>query len=177
AVWRKELHGRVVLGLRVAAPRHPPRPSRGIPDVGAVPAQERTRPPHLQRLARAGRQNNDGITRKAPRAGRLALLPAAALACLLFSSGCREGTAAGEVTDGAGALIPAVEVTQARTGAVPLFERLTGTIRASGEVAIYPEAPGSIVEVVAAHGSTVQRGDVLVRIRTAGASAQIDQAE
>ncbi len=99
------------------------------------------------------------------------------MACLLFSSGCREGTAAGEVTDGAGALIPAVEVTQARTGAVPLFERLTGTVRASGEVAIYPEAPGSIVEVVAENGSTVQRGDVLVRIRTAGASAQIDQAE
>jgi RND family efflux transporter MFP subunit len=74
-------------------------------------------------------------------------------------------------------LLPAVEVTQAREGALPLYERLTGTVRASGEVAIYPEAPGSIVEVLAENGSQVQRGDVLVRIRTAGASAQLDQAQ
>lgn len=75
------------------------------------------------------------------------------------------------------ALIPAIEVTQARTGALPLFERLTGTVRASGEVAIYPEAPGAVVEVLVDNGSRVQRGDVLVRIRTAGADAQVTQAE
>lgn len=92
---------------------------------------------------------------------------------------CRDSNAADEsaAAIAPAALIPAVEVTRAREGAVPLFERLTGTVRASGEVAIYPEAPGSIVEVLAGNGSRVQRGDVLVRIRTAGAAAQVDQAE
>jgi RND family efflux transporter MFP subunit len=97
---------------------------------------------------------------------------------LVAISACRDGTAAGSTAAIAPApVIPAVEVTQARTGALPLFERLTGTVRASGEVAIYPEAPGAIVEVLAENGSQVQRGDVLVRIRTAGAAAQVDQAQ
>ena len=71
---------------------------------------------------------------------------------------------------------PAVEVTQSRKGTVPLRERLTGTVRASGEVAIYPEASGPVVEVMAQNGDAVKKGDPLVRIQTTGVGAQVDQA-
>jgi RND family efflux transporter MFP subunit len=70
----------------------------------------------------------------------------------------------------------AVEVVQARNGALPLSERLTGTVRASGEVAIYPETSGPVVEVLAQNGDDVKQGEVLVRIRASGSRAQLDQA-
>jgi HlyD family secretion protein len=70
----------------------------------------------------------------------------------------------------------AVEVVQSRSGTVPLSERLTGTVRASGEVAIYPEASGPVVEVFAQNGDAVRQGAPLVRIRTSGSRAQLDQA-
>ena len=90
-------------------------------------------------------------------------------------SGCR---ASGESGDGAvdSAVIPAVEVVQAREGAVPLRERLTGTVRASGEVAIYPEAAGPVVEVLAQNGDAVTKGDPLVRIQTPRTRSQLNQA-
>ena len=75
-----------------------------------------------------------------------------------------------------GLTVPAVEVVEAREGAVPLRERLTGTVRASGEVAIYPEVGGSVVEVLAQNGDPVKKGDPLVRIRTAGTQSQLAQA-
>ena len=75
-----------------------------------------------------------------------------------------------------GTPIPAVEVVQARQGTLPLFERLTGTIRASGEVAILPQATGLIVEVLAQNGDGVRKGDPLVRIQTVGSQAQLSQA-
>jgi HlyD family secretion protein len=53
-------------------------------------------------------------------------------------AGCREAESrvANEPT------IPAVEAVEARYGALPLSERLTGTVRAAGQVSIYPEASG-----------------------------------
>jgi HlyD family secretion protein len=73
-------------------------------------------------------------------------------------------------------VIPAVEVVQARRGALPLRERLTGTVRASGEVAIYPQTSGSVVEVFAQNGSAVKKNEPLVRIQTPGSQPQLEQA-
>jgi RND family efflux transporter MFP subunit len=72
--------------------------------------------------------------------------------------------------------VPAVEVVQARRGVLPLRERLTGTVRASGEVGIYPQASGAVVEVFAQNGSAVEEGAPLVRIRTPGLRPQLQQA-
>ena len=98
----------------------------------------------------------------------LLLLAVAAAGC-----GGSEGQAQGRSR---AAEFPAVEVVQARQGAVPLRERLTGTVRASGEVAIYPQASGPVVEVFAQNGDAVKKGDPLVRIQTAGAEAQSTQS-
>ena len=72
--------------------------------------------------------------------------------------------------------IPAVEAVQAREGVLPLVERVTGTVSASGQVAIFPETSGPVVEVFAQNGDAVKKGDPLVRIQTAGSDAQLDQA-
>lgn len=73
--------------------------------------------------------------------------------------------------------LPAVEVVQAKLGTLPLRERLTGTVRAGGQVAIYPEVSGPIVEVLAQNGDQVQKGDVLVKIRAEGMASQLRQAQ
>jgi RND family efflux transporter MFP subunit len=72
--------------------------------------------------------------------------------------------------------IAAVEVVQAREGVLPLVERVTGTVSASGQVAIFPETSGPVVEVLAQNGDAVRKGDPLVRIQTAGSQAQLEQA-
>lgn len=90
--------------------------------------------------------------------------------------GCR---GAGEGPDGAArdtSVVPAVEVVQAREGAVPLRQRLTGTVRASGEVAIYPDVSGPVVEVLAQNGDAVKKGDPLVRVQTPRTRSQLTQA-
>jgi RND family efflux transporter MFP subunit len=73
-------------------------------------------------------------------------------------------------------VVPAVEVVQARKGALPLTERLTGTVRAAGEVAIFPQANGPIAQVYAQNGDSVAKGDPLVRIQSAGTRPQLEQA-
>jgi HlyD family secretion protein len=95
------------------------------------------------------------------------LLGALATAC---------GGAAEEAYERGGSPIPAVEVVQARRGALPLFQRLTGTVRASGEVGIFPQTSGAIVEVMAENGDQVKRGQPLVRIQAPGSEAQLAQA-
>lgn len=94
------------------------------------------------------------------------LLAAAALAAC--------GTSEGHTPEEAPT--PAVEVVQARYGALPLRERLTGTVRAAGQVAIYPEASGPIVEVLANNGDQVSAGDPLVRIRAESSRSQLQQS-
>ena len=73
--------------------------------------------------------------------------------------------------------IPAVEMVQSRAGTVPLRERLTGTVRAAGEVAIYPQISGAIAEVLAQNGDRVTRNQPLVRIQAPGAQAQARGAQ
>lgn len=72
--------------------------------------------------------------------------------------------------------VPAVEVVQAREGSVPLRERLTGTVRAGGQVAIYPQVSGPVVDVMAENGDRVREGDPLVRIRSETSRSQLEQA-
>jgi RND family efflux transporter MFP subunit len=96
------------------------------------------------------------------------------LGSLPLVGGCRSTSADADRVE---APVPAVEVVQARSGTVPLRERMTGTVRASGEVAIYPQVEGPVVEVLAQNGDRVKKGDPLVRIRAVGAQSQVAQAE
>ena len=103
----------------------------------------------------------------------------AALLPSLFVAACGaagEDRAAAAGADGRATPIPTVEAVQARRGALPLFERLTGTVRAAGEVAIFPQTSGSIIEVLAQNGDEVEKGETLVRIQAVGSQAQLTQA-
>lgn len=96
-----------------------------------------------------------------------ALLPATLAAC-----GMSEGQ-----TPEDEAPTPAVEAVQARYGALPLRERLTGNVRAAGQVVIYPEVSGPVVEVLAQNGDQVSAGDPLVRIRGETSRSQLQQSQ
>lgn len=103
---------------------------------------------------------------------RSAALTSVCAVIALFAVGCG-GNAATDEAPPPEVPIPAVEIVQAREGAVPLRERLTGTVRAAGEVAIFPQVSGPIVEVLAQNGDRVKRGQPLVRIQAPGANAQV----
>lgn len=105
--------------------------------------------------------------------GLLLLLPVAA-AC-----GGRGEEAEGRTDTrgyGEAPTVHSVEAVQARRGGLPLRERMAGTVRATGQVIIYPQISGPIVEVLAQDGDRVQRGDPLVRIRPRISRSQLDQA-
>lgn len=101
------------------------------------------------------------------RAALAALLPAALAAC---------GMSEGQIPEDE-APTPAVEAVQARYGALPLRERLTGNVRAAGQVVIYPEVSGPVVEVLAQNGDQVSAGDPLVRIRAETSRSQLQQSQ
>ena len=95
----------------------------------------------------------------------------------LLLAGCGLGAQEdGENPEAADATTPAVEVVQAMHGALPLRERLTGTVRATGQVAIYPQVTGPIIDVMARNGDHVERGEPLVRIRQQIPQSQLRQA-
>jgi len=81
---------------------------------------------------------------------------------------------------------PSVEAVQARYGALPLRERMSGTVYARNQVEIYPEISGRVVSVEVENGETVREGEPLVRlesdmyqqrVRQAQASLRIARAE
>lgn len=100
----------------------------------------------------------------------------------LFLAGCngdsstqnRQGGGPGG--PGGGGNRPAVEVVQARTGALPLEERLTGQVIARNQTAIYPEVSGPIVEVMVDAGDYVEQGQPLVQIRDTEYRERVSQA-
>jgi RND family efflux transporter MFP subunit len=98
-----------------------------------------------------------------------------AITLALAASGCARTEPSAD-TPGPAPVVPAVEVLRARRGQLPISERLTGTVRATGEVAIYPQLNGLVTEVLVQNGSRVERGQVLVRLRSVGTSAQLAQA-
>jgi len=101
-------------------------------------------------------------------------------ALLLFAGGCGSSS-----TDGEGPRrgererqeTPSVEAVQARLGALPLEERMSGTVRARNQVAIYPEVNAPIVAVEAQTGDYVDEGEPLVRLQNETFEQQVQQAE
>lgn len=105
---------------------------------------------------------------------KLSLLPLAVV--VLLFTGC------GGEDDSSGPLqmtgtIPSVEVIQARYGALPLVERMTGLVRAANQVTIYPEITAPVVRVAAQNGDYVRRGDPLVYLNNKQFSDQLRQIE
>lgn len=72
---------------------------------------------------------------------------------------------------------PAVEVVKARYGSLPLQKRLTGTVRAENQVAIYPEINAPITRVAVQNGDYVRQGEPLVYLRNTQYREQVRQAE
>lgn len=95
------------------------------------------------------------------------------MVCLSGWAAC--GTSEGR-TPGDETPTPAVEAVQARFGALPLRDRLTGTVLAAGQVTIYPEVGGPVVEVLVDDGDQVRAGDPLVRIRAQSSQSQLRQS-
>ena len=72
--------------------------------------------------------------------------------------------------------VPTVEATQARFGALPLEERLSGVVRARNQTDITPEIGGMVMEVLVADGQFVERGQELVRLRDTEHRERVQQA-
>lgn len=105
--------------------------------------------------------------------------PAAALATLLLAAalvGCR--SAEKPSAEGRGPQVPpAVEALPARSGSLPLEERVSGRVRARNQVAIRAEIEAPIVAVTVANGDAVRRGQPLVRLDDAALREQLRQSE
>jgi RND family efflux transporter MFP subunit len=63
-------------------------------------------------------------------------------------------------------LIPSVEAVQSRYGSLPLTERLNGIVKAKNQVEIYPEISASITGVYVNNGDIVNKGQLLVQLRS-----------
>ncbi|WP_263791718.1 efflux RND transporter periplasmic adaptor subunit [Salinibacter sp.] len=72
---------------------------------------------------------------------------------------------------------PSVEAVQARDGTLPLEERMSGTVRARNQVAIYAELSQPVVAVEAQTGDYVEKGEPLVRLRRVTYEQQVQQAK
>jgi RND family efflux transporter MFP subunit len=72
---------------------------------------------------------------------------------------------------------PPVEAVQARSGTLPLEERLSGVVRAENQVAIRPEIEAPVVEVWVRSGQAVERGQPLLRLDGSALRDQLRQAE
>lgn len=106
-------------------------------------------------------------------AGRLPLtliLPLL-LAALPTATGC------GGERDEEAVAAPPVEAVEARSGTLPLEERLSGVVRAENQVAIRPEIEAPVVEVWVRSGQAVERGQPLLRLDDSALRDQLRQAE
>lgn len=86
----------------------------------------------------------------------------AALGCALLCASCGSGDSAGDRNE---APVPGVEAVVARHGTLPLSQRLSGVVRATNQVGIYPEIGATVTEVLVRNGDTVQKNQPLVRLR------------
>ncbi len=103
-----------------------------------------------------------------------------ALSLSLFGVACSSGDSSSQQANGRGegqAVTPSVEAVQAQFGALPLEERMSGTVRALNQVAIYPEVSAPIVSVEAQTGDYVEAGDPLVRLSDDAYQERVRQAE
>ena len=74
-------------------------------------------------------------------------------------------------------LAPFVEAVQARFGALPIEETVSGRVRARNQVAVRPEISGRIVEVLVRSGQPIQKGQPLVRLDATEVRERLRQAE
>jgi len=72
---------------------------------------------------------------------------------------------------------PSVEAVQARYGALPLRERMSGRVYARNQVEIYPEISGRVVSVGVENGDRVSSGTPLIRIEAEAYRQRVRQAE
>lgn len=93
----------------------------------------------------------------------------------LLTSGC-SGESEGSPESSNNQLIPVVEATEARYGALPLVERLTGVVRAKNQIAIYSEISAPIMTVHIKNGDFIQRGRPLVSLRDTEFRERLRQA-
>ncbi len=107
-----------------------------------------------------------------PRPAVLLLLPLV-LAGAGFA-GCGRGSSA---EGGAGGRTPAVEAVQAREGALPLTQRLSGVVRARNQVGIYPQITAVVTDVLVQDGEIVRAGQALVRLRDTEFRERLKQAQ
>lgn len=120
------------------------------------------------------------LPRSSRGASRIAVLRATswlgALGLLISGCGVAGGESDGRDPDALNQTTPAVEVVLAVRDALPLRERLTGTVLASGQVSIFPQVGGQIVAVLARNGDPVEPGQPLVRLRAQITESQLRQA-
>jgi RND family efflux transporter MFP subunit len=107
--------------------------------------------------------------RRAAPASALALLAAG----LLLLPACNSGP---DGDSGPQKLIPAVEAVQARYGSLPLIQRVSGVVKARGQVEIHPEIAAVVTEVLVADGDSVVRGQALVKLRATEFEKRLTQA-
>jgi RND family efflux transporter MFP subunit len=72
---------------------------------------------------------------------------------------------------------PSVEAVKARYGSLPLEERMSGTVQARNQVAIYPEVSAPVVAVEAQTGEYVRANEPLVRLKDDVFRERVRQAE
>ncbi|HVS62478.1 MAG TPA: efflux RND transporter periplasmic adaptor subunit [Thermoanaerobaculia bacterium] len=113
------------------------------------------------------------ISRLQPRPLHLSRLATLVVAALLLACGYESPDR--ERDDGGPT--PIVEAVEARSGTLPLEERLTGVVKAENQVAIRPQVSAPIVEVMVRNGEAVRRGQPLVRLDDSTIQEQLRQAE
>ena len=106
-----------------------------------------------------------------------ARLLVALLGAALTFTACTDAGSDGDRPRRGEAPVPSVEVVQARYGALPLEERLTGTVRAENQVVIYSEIAAPVVRVAVEDGDYVEAGAPLVYLRDTQFREQLRQAE
>lgn len=72
---------------------------------------------------------------------------------------------------------PAVEAARARSGRLPLEERVSGVVRAANQVAVRPQIEARVIEVLVRDGAAVRPGQPLVRLEDPGLVERLRQAE
>lgn len=107
---------------------------------------------------------------------RLALA-CCALPWLLSPIGCRPADDEDRGRGRGDTVTPAVEALQARSGTLPLEERLSGVVKAHNQVAIGAEISAPIVDVLVRSGEAVERGQPLVILKDDTLREQLRQAE
>jgi HlyD family secretion protein len=93
---------------------------------------------------------------------------------LILQLGCESDS--GTPENNSEKLIPSVEAIQARYGALPLTERLTGIVKAKNQIEIYPQISAVIISVNVMNGDIVKKGQPLIRLRDREFQERLKQA-